>query len=163
MTRRAFTLIEAVVVLAVIAILSSVVVLRLTGSADPASDAAAKSSLVVFQQIEQGAQRSAAVPLDATAIASGSFDRASVTFTANASTTSSEVSVAVDGTVVIGAASAGADCWALRLDFAPTPSSPLQWWFLDEDVESCTPSLFSAAAFPVDGTGQGPNRPSVLP
>jgi type II secretory pathway pseudopilin PulG len=156
-------LIEAVVVLAVIAILSSVVVLRLTGSADPAADAAAKSSLVVFQQIEQDAQRGSSVPLDASAITSGSYDRGSVTFTANASTTSSEVSVVVEGTVVIGASSAGADCWALRLDFAPTPSSPLQWWFLDEDVESCTPSLFTSADFPADGTGQSPNRPSILP
>ena len=160
---RAFSLIEAVIVLAVIAILTSIVVLRLSGSADPGADAAAKSSLVVFQQIEQRAQRGSSTPVDAAQIAAGNYDRGSVGFVSGASTGSSEVSVVVDGTVVIGAATAGADCWALRLDFAPTPTSPMQWWFLDENVESCVASSFSTAAFPDDGTGQSPSLPTVIP
>lgn len=161
--RRGFTLVESAVVFAVLVILSGVLLLRLSRSADPRNDAAAKSSLHVFQTIQLEASRSGGVPLDAPSIvAATDLDRGSVVFVEGASTGVTEVGVAVTGSAVTGVALSGSDCWMLRIDLEPSPTSPPSWWFLSEGVESCEPSAFGSLVFPDDGSGQSPNEPTIL-
>jgi prepilin-type N-terminal cleavage/methylation domain-containing protein len=160
--RRGFSLIEALVALAIITLLSTIVVLRLTGTADSGEDMAAKSSLVVFQQLQETAFQVGPAPLDALTLQTGEYDRGSVSFTLESSAAASQVAVLVDGSTVIGVAESGTSCWALRMDFVPSSTSPLQWWLLAENVTSCTPSAFTDAPLPVDGSGQNPNSPTIL-
>lgn len=161
--RRGFTLVESAVVFAVLVILSGVLLLRLAGSADPRNDAAAKSSLQVFQTIQLEAARSGGVPLDASAISAATdLDRGSVSFVDDVSADVTEVGVAVSSSVVTGVALSGSDCWMLRLDLEPSPSSPPSWWFLTEGVSSCDLDAFGALSFPDDGSGQSPNEPTIL-
>jgi prepilin-type N-terminal cleavage/methylation domain-containing protein len=160
---RGFTLVESAVVVAVLVVLSSVVLLRVTRSADPRNDAAAKSSLQVFQTIQLETSRSGGVPLSSSAItAAVDLDRAAVSFVAGASTDVSEVGVEVAGSLVTGVALSGSDCWLLRLDFEPTPSSPPSWWFLAEGVSTCDLAAFDTLVFPNDGSGQSPNVPTIV-
>jgi len=159
--RHAFTLIESVVVFATLAIISAVVLVRLTGAANPGNDATAKTSLAVFQQIQLDAARSSGLPLDAAQISAAAVDRGPVGFTSGPSLGDRTVSVSVSGTVVVGLVRAGSDCWALRLDFAPSPDSPPLWWFVFEAAETCSGGLLAAAVFPADGTGQTASRPTV--
>lgn len=160
---RGFTLVESAVVIAVLVVLSSVVLLRITNSADPRNDAAAKSALQVFQTIQIEAGRSGGVPLSASEIMTASdLDRASVSFVAGASSDVSEVGVEVAGSVVTGVALSGSDCWLLRLDLEPTPASPPSWWFLAEGVSTCDLAAFDTLVFPDDGSGQSPNEPTIV-
>jgi prepilin-type N-terminal cleavage/methylation domain-containing protein len=160
--RLGFTLIEALVALVIVTLLSTIVVLRLTGTADSGEDLAAKSSLVVFQQLQETALRTGPAPLDALTLQTGEYDRGSVSFALEPSTSASQVAVLVDGSVVIGVVAAGTSCWALRMDFVPSATSPLQWWILAENVTSCAPSVFTDAPLPADGSGQNPNSPTIL-
>jgi type II secretory pathway pseudopilin PulG len=158
-----FTLVESAVVFAVLVILSGVLLLRLSGSADPRNDAAAKSSLQVFQTIQLEASRSGGLPLDAASItAATDLDRGSVGFVDAVSTGVTEVGVEVSSSVVTGVALSGSDCWMLRIDLEPSPSSPPSWWFLVEGIESCELASFGALSFPDDGSGQSPNVPTIL-
>lgn len=161
--RRGFTLVESAVVFAVLVVLSGVLLLRLANSADPRNDAAAKSSLQVFQTVQLEAMRSGGAPLDASAVmAASNLDRGSVLFVDGASTDVTEVGVTVASTVVTGVALSGNDCWMLRLDFEPSPASPPSWWFLSEGVASCDLAAFGVLTFPDDGSGQSPNEPTIL-
>lgn len=161
--RRGFTLVESAVVFAVLVVLSGMVLLRISKSADPRNDAAAKSSLQVFQTIQLEAARAGGVPLAASAISSATdLDRGSVTFVDDVSTGVTEVGVAVSSSVVSGVARSGDDCWMLRLDLEPSPSSPPSWWFLVEGVASCDAASFGTLVFPDDGSGQSPNAPTIL-
>jgi prepilin-type N-terminal cleavage/methylation domain-containing protein len=160
---RAFGLIELVVVLAVVLVLSTALIFRSGLSTSPADDAIAKASLLTFVQIQEEAFLRDVPPFTATDITSGDVDRGSTQFTALASTAASTVSVAVSGSVTAGAALTGAgDCWAVRLDADPTPTSPLSWWFLDEAATGCDATSFLTPTFPEDGTGDSPSSPSVL-
>jgi type II secretory pathway pseudopilin PulG len=161
--RRGFTLVEAAVVFAVLVVISGVLLLRIADSADPRNDAAAKASLQVFQQAQLEAGRDAADPLSAVALTAASdVDKGAVTFVDGASSSVSEVGVLVSGSVVSGVARSGRDCWMLRLDLDPSPSSPPTWWFLQEDVEVCDATGFGPLSFPSDGSGQSPNEPTLL-
>ena len=164
--RRGFTLVEAAVVFAVLVVLSSLVLLRLAGSADPRNDAAAKASLQVFQEVQLQSARKGGVPLSASAVVSDpSTDTGSTTFVDDVSTGVTEVGVAVDPSavsVVSGVVRSGDDCWMLRLDFDPSPISPPSWWFLLEGVAVCEADAFGVLAFPDDGSGQSPNSPTFV-
>ena len=102
--RLGFTLIEALVALVIVTLLSTIVVLRLTGTADAGEDLAAKSSLVVFQQLQETALRSGPAPLDALTMQTGEYDRGSVSFALEPSTSASHVAVRSCGSrhVVLG-------------------------------------------------------------
>lgn len=159
--RAGFTLVEGAVVFAVLIVLSGIVLLRISGSADPRNDSAAKASLVAFQDAQLVSLRAGNAPLDADDVAAASSG-SSVTFVETTSGGFDEVGVSVDGTIVTGVARSGSDCWMLRLEFEPSPSSPPSWWFLVEGVESCSPAAFGALVFPSDGSGQDPNSPTIL-
>jgi len=85
-----------------------------------------------------------------------------VTFVDDVSTGVTEVGVTVSASVVTGVALSGADCWMLRLDLEPSPSSPPSWWFLTEGVTTCDAAAFATLTFPDDGSGQSPNEPTIL-
>lgn len=159
--RVGFTLVEGAVVFAVLAVLSGIVLLRISGSADPRNDSAAKASLVVFQDAQLVSLRAGTAPLDADDVAAVSSGSA-VTFVETTSDNFDEVGVSVDGSLVTGVTRSGSDCWMLRLEFEPSPASPPSWWFLVEGVESCSPAAFGALVFPSDGSGQDPNSPTIL-
>jgi len=161
--RRGFTLVESAVVFAVLVVLSGAVLLRLAGSADPRNDAAAKSSLQVFQQVQLEAPRSAGSPMAAADVmAADGLDLGSVSFVAGSSSGVSEVGVLVASSVVTGVVRSGDDCWMLRLDLDPSPVSPPSWWFLKEGVSVCDAAEFGSPVFPDDGTGQSPNSPTFV-
>jgi hypothetical protein len=153
---------ELVIVMAVVVVLSSVAILRFSGSASPSVDVSAKASLVTFQELQFSHSRSSRVPLSASAISSGEYDRGVVTFADDASTAAEMVGVTVTGSLVVGVAASGYDCWALRMDLSPSPASPPLWWFIAENVESCTTDIFANPDFPTDGSGQSPNTPSII-
>lgn len=160
--RRAFSLIEVVVVVSVVALLSGVLLLQVSRSSTVNDDAVAKASLVVFQKIQENRMHDSDTPLDAPAILAGSYDRGGVGFDLTESTSPSTVAVLVSGSVTIGAARSGNDCWGLRMDFNPTSLSPLQLWLIAVDQPFCLPSLFTDVTVPTDGSGLTPSRPSLL-
>jgi type II secretory pathway pseudopilin PulG len=159
--RGGFTLVEGAVVFAVLVVLSGIVLLRMSGSADPRNDSGAKAALAAFQDVQLDAYRKGDDPLDAAA-ASAAFSGSAVTFTGSVSAGVNEVGVAVVSSVVTGVARSGDDCWMLRLEFEPSPSSPPSWWFLLEGVETCEAGSFPVLSFPSDGSGRSPNRPTIL-
>lgn len=160
---RGFSLVELAVTLTITATLSGLLVFWFSGNRDPGKDSEAKAALVAFSTLQDDALRRGEDPLDAATLNTGPYDRGTTRFTATTSTEPQEVAVIlIENEVVIGAAAAGLDCWGVRLDFTPSSTSPRSWWFVAIDEPVCSPALFEDAAFPADGTGQRPSKPTIL-
>lgn len=165
--RRGFSLLEAAVVLALVAIVSTASLLWWTSAADPQGDVAAKTSLGAFAQLQEQAAAEGRGIQDAADLAALDFSRTFVD-APTISTGPQEVSVAQSGTLAMAAVDAGAGiCWMLRMDLEPTPSSPAAVWFVDvlSGPATCDASRVSGESFPdqgVDGDGATAANPIEL-
>jgi prepilin-type N-terminal cleavage/methylation domain-containing protein len=159
--RRGFSLIEAVVVLALVGTASAAVVYWASNSGSVEKDVAAKAALVAVYEAQVSARVNGGNLLDIAGLQA--LDPAR-TYGSGPSTSPSTVSVAVDGFLVHAASSTGSgDCWMLRLDLSPSSSaSPRQLWFMREGEPSCTALLAASLPLPLDGSGSSPDKPSLL-
>lgn len=151
LTIRAFTLLEVIVVFALIAVLGGVAFMTLSNQEDPAGELAARASLVQLESLQSA--RPDAPVTDVSVLESLDPSR---TWTQSASTAANEVSVRLDQVdpAVFGAAvSAGTDraCWLLRRDFdAPTRSLATIWAVAESG--NCT--AVRALALTPDSSGE---------
>lgn len=158
---RAFSLVEAVVVLALVGTASTAVVYWASSSGRVERDVAAKAALAAVYEAQVSSRVNGNTMLSVADLQALDPTRS---YGPSESTAPSAVSVSVDGPVVYAAVgTGGGDCWMLRIDMAPvTSASPRQVWFLREGEPSCTASLVASLPIPIDGSGSAPNEPLVV-
>lgn len=157
--RRAVSLIEIVGVIALVGIVSLATYATLSGSARPGGDTAAKTSLVIFSELQTTSFVDTGAPADLTLLASRN---PSLTWTSSFSTTPTEVHVINAGTATAAAVSTGDDsCWFIRLDAAPSAGGEPVIWAVADGV-LCDASTAMALTPTGTPTGRNPNSPQIL-
>lgn len=157
--RRAFSLIEIVGVVVLVAVLSLAAFATFSGSTKPGGDTEAKASLVLFAEAQTTSFVSDGTPASLDELSSGD---AGVVWVSGVSTSSDTVSVIVSGTASGAAASNGnGSCWLLRLDTEPGPTSEPEIWAVGDDV-SCVGATALALTASGGALGRNPNNPQVI-
>lgn len=162
-TRRraaAYTLLEAVVVFALVGVIAGVAITMLNGRSDPTADMAARASLVQASSL-QAAQADA--PLADIGVLA-ELDPSRV-WTASASTSSSTVSVAIDpdDSAVLGVAvAAGEGCWMLRRDYDNPTRGGAQIWAVAESGSCSAARALQLEADPTGVRGASVDTPLIL-
>lgn len=163
---RAFTLVEAAIVLLLISIISAASLAWFSTTTSPEGDGAAKTGLASFVSIQEQSYNETGDVKDASQLAVLDYTR---TFSdTDPSTGPQEVSVAVSGTIAMAAVnSGGGACWFVRLDLKPSPTSPPLMWYVDTLSGSDTCDAGRITLFPVNdpaatSEGSDPSDPIQL-
>ena len=158
----AFTLIEVMVVFAIIAVLSSVAFLTIKPESDPAKDMAARASLVQADSL-QSARGDGPITDLATL---GALDPSRI-WTTGASLGPDTVSIAVDPSdpAVLSAAvsTGGGSCWMLRRDFdAPSAAERALWVVADDELTCDAARALNLQPDPTGQSGTSASKPKQL-
>jgi prepilin-type N-terminal cleavage/methylation domain-containing protein len=158
--RRGFSMLEAIVVFALIAVLAGVAYATIGNQNSPSGDMAARASLVHAQSL-QSARPDAPVS-DPAVLAELDPTR---TWTTAASSASDVVSVRPglsDPAVVAFAASNGTTCWLLRLDYAAAGRAGATIWALADSGECNAIRALELTPDPTGERGESADRPLIL-
>lgn len=162
--RRAFSTLESVLVLALLAGLALVLVPRFASQSSPAgAEAAARASLATFLTVENAVfERDGAFSVDPSVLATFGADLSFVTDPAE-STGAQTVSITATAMTAAAAVSAGDGvCWYVRTSFAAPAGTEPVLWAVDDSAESCRASNVLEVVS-VDGTGASPSSAYQMP
>ena len=157
--KRAFSLIEIIGVIALIAIISIATYATLSGSARPGGDTAAKTSLVIFSEIQSTAFVDSGIPASITLL---QLRNTSINWQSSISTSPTEVQVIYEDSATAAAASTGeGSCWFIRLDATPgVGQEPVVWAVADQTICDATVGMELQATG--NEIGRNPNNPQIL-
>lgn len=157
--RRGFSIVEAVVVVALVSTVAAASLVWFSTASQPDTDAAAKSALVAFTEAQNQAFREGSAVLTASDLTSRDYTH---TYVTTSSSGPQEVSVATSGTLAFAAvATGGGSCWMVRYDAAPDAGSSPLVWYVDQS-SPCSASNVAGLPVPTDGSGSSPGSPVTL-
>jgi type II secretory pathway pseudopilin PulG len=147
---KAFTLIEAIVVVAIITIISVTALVTLGGNSNASEEMEAKGNLGNFLDIADNFyMQSGSIP----AIGDITTVNTKVIFQTTATTSVNTLSYYLSGSIIAAASKSKTGCWYVIRNYAPTALSPALLWAFNSTVNTC---LASDAILIVDpGTGKG--------
>jgi len=158
-TARGFSLVEVVVVTALVTVISAASLIWFGAASQPDTDATAKASLMAYLDVQQQALSEGAGVLDAAQLGERDYTH---TYSSIASAGPQDLSVAVSGTLGLAAVqSGGTTCWMVRYDSSPNAASPPIVWYVTQR-DPCLASDVTTLFVPTNGDGQSPNAPLVL-
>jgi len=157
--RRGFSLVEVVVVTALVTVVSAASLIWFGAASQPDTDATAKASLMAYLELQQQSHIEGSGVLDAASLAERDYTH---TYNSISSSGPQDVSVADSGTLGLAAVqSGGSTCWMVRYDANPSAASPPVVWYVTQR-SPCLASDVATLFVPSGGDGQSPNAPLVL-
>lgn len=158
--RRAYTVLESVVVLGLIALVGSAAFVMLGSGSSAGEAAAARASLLQVLKLQTVAGDAPTADIATlTALDPGRQ------YTVENSTGTDVVSLTVEGTSQLAAAVYdGADCWMLLRDFASTTAAGREIWVVEQGNSDCNATRALEVATPdeTSDVGRSAKRPRLI-
>ena len=157
--KKAFTLIEATVVVAIIGILTLMAVVTFNSKTDVSNELEAKNTLVNLMNIN-----------DNTYLASNSINSLSQiiskdsthTYQSNSSTGINIISYSPGSSNFGGAVASPTGCWYLLKNYQPSSANPAMLWAYKSGATTCLGSDALNLSDPLTGKGYSEDKPILL-
>ena len=156
---KAFTLVEAIVVIAIISIISVTALVTLGGNSTASDEIEAKGNLGNFLDISDNYYMQSGTIPDVTVFTNVNTK---VTFQTTATTSVNTLSYYLNGSVVAAASKSRSGCWYVIRNYQPTTSSPALLWAYSSSAVTCIASGATSISDPGTGKGYKADNPIIL-
>lgn len=156
---KAFTLIEAIVVVAIITLISVTALVTLGGSSNTSDEMEAKGNLGNFiDTTDNYYMQTGSIP----GIDSITSVNTKVTFQSSATVSVNTLSYYLSGNIVAAASKSKTGCWYVIRNYIPTASSPALLWAFSSSAVTCIASDATTIVDPGTGAGYKAEKPVIL-
>lgn len=156
---KAFTLIEAIVVVAIITIISVTALVTLGGNSNASQEMEAKGNLGNFIDIADNYyMQSGTIP----SIGEITTVNTKVVFQSSATTSVNTLSYYLNGSIVAAASKSKTGCWYVIRNYLPTVESPALLWAFSSTANICLASDATLIVDPGTGKGYKAENPIIL-
>ena len=159
MRNKAYTLTEAVIVIAIITLIGSIALFSVKSDGGENTDLEAKSALVNMLDISDNYYIADGEAIDISNLSSK--DKIS-SYVSTPSNSSKVISYLLSGNVIIGGVYSKSGCYYVRRDYNPSSDSSSIVWAFKSGASSCSASDISVVTKEVGGRGGSPDKPILL-